>query len=67
METPTTVFSHCQFCHQKLEHTALFCPTCGLSTCSWDCYTRHLATHTSQAPTSAPPAKPRNLATRSDR
>jgi len=49
MDTPTTVFSHCESCRKKLEHTALFCPKCGLSTCSWDCYVHHLATHLSSA------------------
>jgi len=63
METPTTVFSHCQVCQQKLEHTALFCPKCGLSSCSWDCYVQHLATHTSAAGASVPggPSPPAKL------
>lgn len=55
MEAPTTVFSHCQMCHQKLEHTALFCPKCGLSTCSWECYVRHLASH-AREPAATPSA-----------
>jgi hypothetical protein len=40
-----TTFSHCQMCRDRLEHTALFCPTCGTSTCSWDCYLRHMHSH----------------------
>jgi predicted amidophosphoribosyltransferase len=70
METPTTVFSHCQHCQQKLEHTALFCPKCGLSTCSWECYTRHLATHAAKSaapPTVKPASNVRNRAAQSDR
>lgn len=40
-----TTYSHCQTCSDKLEHTALFCSKCGHSTCSWECYVRHLAEH----------------------
>jgi len=40
-----TMFSHCQVCRDKLEHTALFCPKCGQSTCSWECYVKHMAQH----------------------
>jgi len=40
-----TTFSHCQVCRDKLEHTALFCPKCGLSSCSWECYVKHVASH----------------------
>jgi hypothetical protein len=54
MEVSSTVFSHCQLCQQKLEHTALFCPKCGLSTCSWECYVRHLAGHVGCPPGSGP-------------
>jgi hypothetical protein len=46
MDALPTVFSHCQVCRLKLEHTALFCPKCGISTCSWECYVQHLAEHT---------------------
>jgi hypothetical protein len=53
METPTTVFSHCQTCRKKLEHTALFCPKCGLTTCCWECYVRHIATHSQEGTPSA--------------
>jgi hypothetical protein len=49
MEAPaTTTFSHCQVCRQKLEHTTLFCPRCRVSTCCWECYTHHLASHVHQ-------------------
>jgi hypothetical protein len=58
METPPTVFSHCQVCRKKLEHTALFCPKCGLSTCSWECYVRHIATHDPEVPAPPAPGKP---------
>jgi len=40
-----SAFSHCQVCRDKLEHTALFCPTCGVSACSWDCYLQHVNGH----------------------
>jgi hypothetical protein len=62
MISPGTVFSHCDVCEQKLEHTALFCPRCGLSTCSWDCYVQHLATHTrdGKVTAEAEPSTPRN-------
>jgi RNA polymerase subunit RPABC4/transcription elongation factor Spt4 len=58
METPATVFSHCQNCRTKLEHTALFCPKCGMSTCSWECYVRHIATHRADAASAHVPVKP---------
>ena len=48
METPLSVFSHCQMCQQKLQHTALFCPKCGRSNCSWECYLRHMMAHKSE-------------------
>ncbi len=63
METPTTVFSHCQVCRSKLEHTALFCPQCGASACSWECYVRHLSAHAREpAPATGPPKEGRDLA-----
>jgi Fe2+ or Zn2+ uptake regulation protein len=49
MEAPTTEFSHCSICLQKLEHTALFCAQCSSVTCCWDCYMRHLAIHAESA------------------
>jgi len=44
-----TAFSHCQVCQRQLEHTALFCPKCGTSACSWECYVKHLASHSREA------------------
>jgi len=45
MEASRTSFSHCQVCQRQLEHTALFCPKCGTSACSWECYVKHLNSH----------------------
>ena len=55
MERLTTMstYTHCGACREKLEHTALFCPDCGLCTCSWSCHTEHAATHPRAARTAA--------------
>ena len=33
-------FSFCLECGRRLRD-AIFCPYCGASACSWDCYGRH--------------------------
>jgi len=45
MQASKTAFSHCQVCQRQLEHTALFCPKCGTSACSWECYVQHQGSH----------------------
>jgi hypothetical protein len=40
----TTETSQCVLCGGRLRN-AVFCPTCGHSSCSWACYMRHLAQH----------------------
>lgn len=52
-----TTFSHCHVCRDKLEHTALFCPTCGISACSWDCYLEHVNAHVLAAQPAGRPAE----------
>jgi hypothetical protein len=40
----TTETSHCVTCGGRLRN-AVFCSTCGHSSCSWACHSRHLAQH----------------------
>ena len=41
-----SAFSHCIHCGRRLRD-AIFCPECGMSTCSWTCQAQHAAGHES--------------------
>jgi len=39
-----SAFSNCVQCGRRLRD-AVFCPECGLSTCSWKCHVQHTVAH----------------------
>jgi hypothetical protein len=43
-------FTFCVECSRRLRD-AIFCPYCGASACSWDCYVRHYAGEHCMTPT----------------
>lgn len=43
----TTESSQCVTCGGHLRN-AIFCPTCGHSSCSWACHMRHHAQHSAR-------------------
>jgi hypothetical protein len=48
-----SAFSHCIHCGRRLRD-AIFCPECGMSTCSWACQAQHAASHEREAAAAQP-------------